>query len=145
MTYYISHHGISGQRWGVRNGPPYPLQGGSSRTSTVGKKRAEKRLSYIEKKTKQKIASASLSRQLSSLGMENLRRQANEILNNPDRLESFGKQTIINRAVALGAGHIAAGGLAFIGLSASAPVALIAGSALVPAGASWIYYHYSTR
>ena len=21
----LSHHGISGQRWGVRNGPPYPL------------------------------------------------------------------------------------------------------------------------
>lgn len=25
-VYYISHHGIEGQRWGVRNGPPYPLQ-----------------------------------------------------------------------------------------------------------------------
>lgn len=25
MTYYISHHGIEGQKWGVRNGPPYPL------------------------------------------------------------------------------------------------------------------------
>lgn len=24
--YYISHHGIEGQRWGVRNGPPYPLE-----------------------------------------------------------------------------------------------------------------------
>lgn len=23
--YYISHHGIDGQKWGVRNGPPYPL------------------------------------------------------------------------------------------------------------------------
>ena len=22
---YLSHHGIEGQRWGVRNGPPYPL------------------------------------------------------------------------------------------------------------------------
>lgn len=27
MTYYISHHGIAGQKWGVRNGPPYPLAG----------------------------------------------------------------------------------------------------------------------
>lgn len=22
---YIAHHGIEGQKWGVRNGPPYPL------------------------------------------------------------------------------------------------------------------------
>lgn len=26
---YISHHGILGQKWGRRNGPPYPLKGGS--------------------------------------------------------------------------------------------------------------------
>ena len=23
--YYLAHHGIRGQKWGVRNGPPYPL------------------------------------------------------------------------------------------------------------------------
>ena len=22
---YLAHHGIRGQKWGVRNGPPYPL------------------------------------------------------------------------------------------------------------------------
>lgn len=26
--YYLAHHGIKGQRWGERNGPPYPLGGG---------------------------------------------------------------------------------------------------------------------
>ncbi len=25
---HISHHGILGQKWGNRNGPPYPLGGG---------------------------------------------------------------------------------------------------------------------
>lgn len=24
-TYYLKHHGIEGQKWGVQNGPPYPL------------------------------------------------------------------------------------------------------------------------
>ena len=24
-NYYLSHHGTKGQKWGVRNGPPYPL------------------------------------------------------------------------------------------------------------------------
>ena len=24
-TGYLMHHGIQGQKWGVRNGPPYPL------------------------------------------------------------------------------------------------------------------------
>lgn len=26
---YLAHHGILGQKWGTRNGPPYPLKGGS--------------------------------------------------------------------------------------------------------------------
>lgn len=28
MNTYLYHHGIMGQKWGVRNGPPYPLKGG---------------------------------------------------------------------------------------------------------------------
>lgn len=141
--YYLSHHGIMGQRWGVKNGPPYPLSG--SRSSRVGRKRAEKRISYIEQNTKKGIASARLSKQLSSLRMEDLRRQANDILKDDSRLEAFGKQTIVNRVAGLSAGHLAAGGLAFIATAASAPAALVAGSALVPIGASWIYYNYTTR
>ena len=22
---YLAHHGIKGQKWGVKNGPPYPI------------------------------------------------------------------------------------------------------------------------
>lgn len=29
MSKFLAHHGILGQRWGTRNGPPYPLKGGS--------------------------------------------------------------------------------------------------------------------
>lgn len=28
MNYYIKHHGILGQKWGKKNGPPYSLGGG---------------------------------------------------------------------------------------------------------------------
>lgn len=27
---YLKHHGIEGQKWGVRNGPPYPLKSNNS-------------------------------------------------------------------------------------------------------------------
>lgn len=28
---YLMHHGVKGQKWGVRNGPPYPLKDGRSK------------------------------------------------------------------------------------------------------------------
>lgn len=34
----ISHHGIDGQKWGVRNGPPYPLERKSRREINAEKK-----------------------------------------------------------------------------------------------------------
>lgn len=42
-TKELAHHGILGQKWGVRNGPPYPLGGGaytsSEKKAIVGKRR----------------------------------------------------------------------------------------------------------
>lgn len=42
MNYYavnisdtLQHHGILGQRWGKRNGPPYPLGGGNHSESEI--------------------------------------------------------------------------------------------------------------
>lgn len=36
---YLSHHGIQGQKWGVKNGPPYPLSGGDYSRSELNAKR----------------------------------------------------------------------------------------------------------
>ena len=33
MSNWLVHHGIQGQQWGVRNGPPYPLNRGKGKTN----------------------------------------------------------------------------------------------------------------
>lgn len=45
MNSYLSHHGIDGQKWGKRNGPPYPLEKSvkkKSKTKRVGIKQQAK-------------------------------------------------------------------------------------------------------
>lgn len=47
MGYYeLSHHGIGGQKWGVRNGPPYPL------SKSVSQKVKKKRFGFLSSKKK---------------------------------------------------------------------------------------------
>jgi len=38
----LQHHGILGQKWGRRNGPPYPLDGSVSTGSRLKKKKGKK-------------------------------------------------------------------------------------------------------
>lgn len=48
----LYHHGILGQHWGVRNGPPYPLRGGDysqSETRKIRAKRKQKNSIYNKK------------------------------------------------------------------------------------------------
>lgn len=33
MNVFLEHHGVKGQKWGVRNGPPYPLKSGAGNAS----------------------------------------------------------------------------------------------------------------
>lgn len=44
---HIEHHGVQGQKWGVRNGPPYPLQPGSRTNETKGF--SEKARDFVDK------------------------------------------------------------------------------------------------
>lgn len=43
---YLVHHGILGQKWGTRNGPPYPLGGGDYSPSEEKAIKAERRNKY---------------------------------------------------------------------------------------------------
>jgi len=51
-NYELKHHGILGQKWGVRNGPPYPLGGGSytaREKEAIYKKRRQRNSIYNKK------------------------------------------------------------------------------------------------
>jgi hypothetical protein len=43
---YLMHHGILGQKWGTRNGPPYPLKGGSYSKTEQKAIKAERKKKY---------------------------------------------------------------------------------------------------
>lgn len=48
----LEHHGIDGQKWGVRNGPPYPLKAGDhSAAEKRAMKKNQKNAYKITKKT----------------------------------------------------------------------------------------------
>lgn len=54
----LEHHGIDGQKWGVRNGPPYPLsQGAHSKAELKAMKRNQKKSYRVTKKTYYKTGS----------------------------------------------------------------------------------------
>lgn len=50
---FLMHHGIKGQKWGVKNGPPYPLQGVKVRTESyvLSRKGDQKRIIGLGKTT----------------------------------------------------------------------------------------------
>lgn len=51
---YIEHHGISGQKWGVQNGPPYPLSYEKHEKVLKKAKKANEKLEKVKEKAKKK-------------------------------------------------------------------------------------------
>lgn len=56
-TNYLEHHGIQGQKWGVRNGPPYPLKPGMH--SAAEKRAGLSGVSESDKNTKTNYSKSS--------------------------------------------------------------------------------------
>ena len=38
---YLAHHGIKGQQWGVKHGPPYPLDANTNRDIRMSRNNTE--------------------------------------------------------------------------------------------------------
>lgn len=57
MSDYLFHHGILGQKWGVQNGPPYPLDSGdhSAEKKRAGWRASLKKKEFSEKQSSRKV------------------------------------------------------------------------------------------
>lgn len=63
----ISHHGILGQKWGVQNGPPYPLNESAKSKIEKRHEKAEKRLQKAESSRNDLSGHISKSRAIHSI------------------------------------------------------------------------------
>lgn len=65
----LMHHGVDGQKWGVKNGPPYPLE--------RGHKTSGKRKYRTDKGYHQKNQNGSKKRKTSQMSNDDLKREIN--------------------------------------------------------------------
>lgn len=56
-NYYLAHHGIPGQKWGQRHGPPYPLNPNASKQASLKAKSKSKSKSKNKSKSKSNLGS----------------------------------------------------------------------------------------
>lgn len=95
MKYYLYHHGILGQRWGKRNGPPYPL-GASDHSASEKKAGWKKSLdkgsdkSYNSDKGTYKLAKLSQQNRFVELGKAKTEQLLSKIGNNKVNVSEIG-------------------------------------------------------
>lgn len=84
---YLIHHGIIGQKWGDKNGPPYPLDASdhSSAEKKAGKKGWTKEAKAVQKGNNEKILEKKLAKQIRR-SFNNRKNNINDIKNMQKKL-----------------------------------------------------------
>lgn len=75
----LSHHGIEGQKWGVRNGPPYPLGSGQHSAAEKRAMKKEQKQTFKELQNNRMGLRSVLNGQLVSKKLEELRNNIPEV------------------------------------------------------------------
>ena len=99
---YLAHHGIEGQKWGVQNGPPYPLDSkGKARFNERKRKRELKKQDKIIRKQRKEaiknrrtLSDEELNKLASRIRAENTLSQLVE--NDQNRGEKVLKEVLAN-------------------------------------------------
>lgn len=153
---YVAHHGIKGQKWGVRRyqnpdgtltalGKQLQKQHKANENDyyyKVGAKRLSNRVNKLDKQAKREAASLSRKKQEESFRTENRANTTAGMLNTPDIVKSIGKRTVVNRAVNTTVGGVASG--VATGVLAANPVwGLAVGAGM--AGVNFAYTYAKTR
>ena len=97
----LSHHGIPGQKWGERNGPPYPLTGGAyteTEKKELYKKRRSKNSIYNKKHFDEVLKKKGTT--LSTLSYDpNRTKDTDMFFATTNKLDSYQYMALFNKAV----------------------------------------------
>lgn len=94
MPSYLQHYGIPGQKWGKRNGPPYPLSEGNRSLSEKKASYKEAKKGLTDKQKKAIIIGASVvATGLAAYGIYKCRNIPKSNPLTPDQMKAFGLQT----------------------------------------------------